>query len=295
MAINVPEETINASTQALRNKQRREEAEKRLIQKRAKKRLEQRAKEEEVARMEMQFWENERKKKTRPAAQRPEPAAAECSDAAGDPVYLRHRAANPGPIMGGISNKDPYVSFAEAAARSDPEGLVPWPVRKGCAWLIQHGLEEEGLFRIPGSNRTLRTWVDRMNTDPCFELLEPNKEFKPSTVASLIVKFLMGQDRDWTLGDQPGHIREQCREVAREFKGGNFDRKALLSRVHNILHELPPGVLATLRTLSELMSKVAERGQVNKMDPAKLALCMGQAAGPFAEIMFSEYQALFVC
>eukprot|EP00656_Telonema_subtile_P023377 TRINITY_DN2478_c2_g6_i1.p1 TRINITY_DN2478_c2_g6~~TRINITY_DN2478_c2_g6_i1.p1 ORF type:complete len:308 (-),score=78.67 TRINITY_DN2478_c2_g6_i1:95-1018(-) len=282
-------------TQALRNKQKRKDAEAKLQARRNQKRLEEQSKGEEVARMEAEFWAKERAKAAKASPAKPAPAAApaECDHSAADPEYLRHRQANPGPIMGGIANKVPRVLFAEAVARSDPEGLVPWPIRKGCAWLIEHGLHEEGIFRIPGSNRTLRTWIDKMNEDPCFDLGPPDKEFKCSTVASLIVKFLMGQDKDWTLGHHPEEIREQCKEVGKQFKHGNFDHKKLMCKVHDILYGLPKPVLATLKTIAHMMSMIAKNEEENKMSPAKLALCMGQACGPFAEILFEEYDALF--
>ena len=60
--------------------------------------------------------------------------------------------------MAGLSDADidAFMNdkpLAVAAERSDPDGLVPSILRQGFAWLNEYGLEESGLWRIPGSRK----------------------------------------------------------------------------------------------------------------------------------------------
>jgi len=42
------------------------------------------------------------------------------------------------------------VPLEEAAQKTDPEGLIPSPLRNAINWLNQRGLHCEGLYRVPG-------------------------------------------------------------------------------------------------------------------------------------------------
>merc|ERR1712216_77735 len=54
----------------------------------------------------------------------------------------------------------------QAAERSDPDGDPPCPsVISICSnWLMQNGLDEEGLFRVPGDHADAQAYRDRFDS-----------------------------------------------------------------------------------------------------------------------------------
>ena len=81
------------------------------------------------------------------------------------------------------------IPLEVAAARSDPEGLVPSPVRKCIAYLIDNQLlGTEGLTRSTGSKVQISKFIEAFNSDYHFD-------FPPGvdglTIASVLLAFLM--------------------------------------------------------------------------------------------------------
>ena len=81
------------------------------------------------------------------------------------------------------------IPLEVAAARSDPEGLVPSPVRKCIAYLIDNQLlGTEGLTRSPGSNTQKKMFIQEFDSDYNFD-------FPPGvsglTIASVLLAFFM--------------------------------------------------------------------------------------------------------
>eukprot|EP00658_Telonema_sp_P-2_P021749 TRINITY_DN18675_c0_g3_i1.p1 TRINITY_DN18675_c0_g3~~TRINITY_DN18675_c0_g3_i1.p1 ORF type:complete len:577 (-),score=200.68 TRINITY_DN18675_c0_g3_i1:171-1901(-) len=213
--------------------------------------------------------------------------------------YPEYRMAHPGPILGGIFNKDPVVTFAQAVERSDPQGLVPWPLRRGCAWIEEHGVETEGVFRIPGSTKNVKAWVVQMNDDPEFDLGPPGSEFTVPSVCSMIIKFLMGQKRGWWTGIPPEEDEankatfHKFAQLAKALRAKKESRDKCLEEIREALRELPPSPRETIKTVSRMMYQISKHHEVNLMTPPKLALCVGTNLGPLAETMFEEYEFLF--
>ena len=51
------------------------------------------------------------------------------------------------------------VPLALAASRSDPDGLIPSPISTCIAWLDPDHLEVEGIYRLSGSMRIIKDYV----------------------------------------------------------------------------------------------------------------------------------------
>jgi len=164
---------------------------------------------------------------------------------------FEHRELNPGDLFN--------VSMLESAERSDPAGLLPWPVLMTCRWIVEHALGEEGLFRIPGSRRKVSELIKEMNANPKFNL-DPDES--PSNVTSLLVQFLMGSQKcgDPLCADQQkAFAKAHTWEAARE-----------------VLGLLPAQHKAVLREICLMLREASkpEHAATNLMDPSKLALCL---------------------
>jgi hypothetical protein len=54
----------------------------------------------------------------------------------------------------------------QASIKSDPKGLIPGPVSLLCDYIVEHGLEVEGVFRKAGSSRRINELLE--NICECF-------------------------------------------------------------------------------------------------------------------------------
>eukprot|EP00658_Telonema_sp_P-2_P077827 TRINITY_DN7135_c0_g1_i3.p1 TRINITY_DN7135_c0_g1~~TRINITY_DN7135_c0_g1_i3.p1 ORF type:complete len:174 (+),score=35.04 TRINITY_DN7135_c0_g1_i3:107-628(+) len=160
---------------------------------------------------------------------------------------------------------------------------------------IRDSLQTEGIFRIPGSAKITKQWVSRMNTDPEFDLAPPSAEFTVPSVASLVVRFLMGQPSAWWsggTGGDAGSIVHDAGRIAMALRAGE-DRAASLAEARGFVEGLAPSVRETLRTVAGLMHLIAQNEEVTLMTAPKLAMCVGSTVGPLAEVLFEEYEYLF--
>ena len=148
--------------------------------------------------------------------------------------------------------------------------------------------------RIPGSGRTLTTWIEKINSDPGFELGTPNREFKAATVASLVVKFLMGTNHgnnhklpheddgvwgsDFTMAWKP-YSRE--------------DETVQVQALKKMIAGLPASNRHTLKIITAMFVKICDHGHLNKMTPAKLALCVFPAYQSPAIVMIENFDEIF--
>lgn len=48
---------------------------------------------------------------------------------------------------GTIVDSSRPLTFEDVAKRSETAGLVPWPIRHGCEWLMCTGYDKEAIFR----------------------------------------------------------------------------------------------------------------------------------------------------
>eukprot|EP00658_Telonema_sp_P-2_P084744 TRINITY_DN9497_c0_g2_i3.p1 TRINITY_DN9497_c0_g2~~TRINITY_DN9497_c0_g2_i3.p1 ORF type:complete len:631 (+),score=118.62 TRINITY_DN9497_c0_g2_i3:248-2140(+) len=185
--------------------------------------------------------------------------------------------------------------------------LVPSPVAECCRWLREHGLQTEGLFRIPGGRRRVTYWKHRFNLDPSTRIPE---EESVNTVTSLLVRWLM------ELKDEQGgraflHIRRDPETHTNLYNLQAHHRRATatspsLELDANGAEQDPAGVLRRrlgnldalqVETLKEITGLLAEACQpengANKMDPAKLALCVLPEIICDASTMIKEHGRVF--
>lgn len=169
------------------------------------------------------------------------------------------------------------VSFELAVRRSGhickelPDVLVLC-----CSYLMRHGLEEEGLFRLSGSLRevaVLRGAFQKGDTPNMEEIGDPH-------VVTGLLKLWFRELPESLFERRPGAPTDPL-------PGGPY--KTLLGQLHD-------GRRKAIQVLFELLSKVAANSTKNKMNPNNLAIVFSptlQAANDIVVNLITNYSALF--
>lgn len=150
-----------------------------------------------------------------------------------------------------------------AAVRSDPNKLIPKPIRIACKWLNTHATEEEGLYRIPGGQTIVRELIDKINDGETPIIPD---QYSGSNLASLNVQYLR---------QLPENLFTD--KLAPYFEDAP---KAGLQEVKSLVGQLPPANYHTIQCLVKHLRIIADNYEVNEMTAAKLAMCtFSQMAG----------------
>ncbi|XP_062379114.1 protein FAM13A isoform X3 [Sardina pilchardus] len=155
------------------------------------------------------------------------------------------------------------VSLSELKELGLVEDGVPSVVRSMVGYLREHGLQQEGLFRVNGSVRAVDALRQRL--ERC-EPVDLAQESEVGTVASLLKQFL--RDLPEGLVDssvQPALI-QQHQESSEE--GGCQDMRELLQ-------QLPQLHLSLLQYLCHFLTQVDQRHKENRMNALNLATVFG--------------------
>lgn len=154
------------------------------------------------------------------------------------------------------------VPLALAARRSDPRRMVPGPVRLACDWLNKHALDEEGLYRIPGSQSDVKGLSETFNRGETPEIPE---HYCGSNLASVNVQFLRQLPENLFTDTLARSFEELATQERDDFTVGKMT--ALLARLPVVNYHTVMYLVKHLRTISE-------NSEVNEMISGKLAMCV---------------------
>ncbi|XP_066534808.1 protein FAM13A isoform X4 [Hoplias malabaricus] len=140
---------------------------------------------------------------------------------------------------------------------------VPVVVRKMVDYLIQHGLEQEGLFRVSGSVRVLDTLKQKLDRG---EDLDLQQEAEACTVASLLKQYL----RELPEGLVHSSIHSTLIQLQRESSEDVFCKD-----VRQLLLQLPDVHYSVLRYLCHFLTQVEQQQHHNRMTALNLATVFG--------------------
>ncbi|BGP18844.1 hypothetical protein JCM10213_003499 [Rhodosporidiobolus nylandii] len=146
-----------------------------------------------------------------------------------------------------------------------PTLLVPLIVQRCIAFVDTHGLDLEGIYRVPGKLATIQQIVSRMEKDETLFQFGQNDD--PAAVAGVLKLYL----RQLPIPLMPFSAAD------RKSFTSSPDIAALVRR----LRRLSPPQQATLKALCQHLARVAEHQQVNKMGVSNLALI-------FTTVVFGE-------
>eukprot|EP01127_Copromyxa_protea_P010205 TRINITY_DN2466_c0_g1_i3.p1 TRINITY_DN2466_c0_g1~~TRINITY_DN2466_c0_g1_i3.p1 ORF type:complete len:197 (+),score=17.15 TRINITY_DN2466_c0_g1_i3:28-618(+) len=158
------------------------------------------------------------------------------------------------------------IPLEEAARRSDPDWLVPGPIRFGVDYLLSQDkyLKEEGIFRVPGSVSRVEEIREQFQSGKVPKL----GVWEVENAASVILNFLkvarlQGDDDPFS---GTGHMLEKFAEAN---ANNDVPRLKDLLRKHSLCKR------ETLRLLAYLFLRIEEFTEYNKMNVYTLSLSFG--------------------
>lgn len=146
---------------------------------------------------------------------------------------------------------------------------------------------EEGLFRLSGSNIVVKTLKERFNTEGDIDLIDDGEYYDVHAVASLFKTYLR---------ELPSPIL--TRDLHIEFlKVLELDTQEEKVKAFNVLvHRLPPVNFSLLRAMSDYLLEVTENSGKNKMSIRNMGIVFSPTVNiptPVFNLFLSEFEAIF--
>ncbi|OCT46049.1 RhoGAP domain protein [Cladophialophora carrionii] len=151
----------------------------------------------------------------------------------------------------------------------------------------KHATNEEGLFRLSGSNIVIRLLKDRFNMEGDVDLLTEDEDYDINAVASLLKTYLR---------ELPSTIL--TRELHLEFlKGLELpDKSQKISTFNTLVHRLPSANFSLLRTLSQYLLEVVQNAERNKMTIKNVGIVFSPTLNipaPLFAMFLTDFDAIF--
>lgn len=153
---------------------------------------------------------------------------------------------------------------------------------------VKNASNEEGLFRLSGSNIVIRLLKDRFNTEGDIDLLaEEEEDYDVHAVASLFKTYLR---------ELPATIL--TRELHLDFlKVLELDQKPQKIAAYNgLVHQLPPANFHLLRALSQYLLEVVQNSERNKMSVKNVGIVFSPTLNipaPVFAMLLTDFEAIF--
>ncbi|RMZ82835.1 hypothetical protein DV737_g1910, partial [Chaetothyriales sp. CBS 132003] len=183
------------------------------------------------------------------------------------------------------------LTLAEAVQLCPPDGInVPLPavVYRTIEYLrAKKAANEEGLFRLSGSNLVVRTLKDRFNTEGDVDLVNGHEYYDVHAVASLFKTYLR---------ELPSTLL--TRELHLEFLAvlELDDKQNKVNTFNTLVHRLPHVNYALLRAMSEYLLEVVQNADRNKMTVKNVGIVFSPTLNipaPVFSMFLTEFDAIF--
>ncbi|KAL2098055.1 hypothetical protein ACEWY4_007262 [Coilia grayii] len=155
------------------------------------------------------------------------------------------------------------VPLLELKSQGLVEDGVPLVIRSMVEFLKEHGLHQEGLFRVNGSVRAVDALKQRL--ERC-EVVDLAQESEVCTVASLLKQFLRDLPEGLVDSSVQSALIQKHQESTEE--GCCQDTRTLLQQLPELHHSL-------LKYLCHFLTQVDQRHQENRMNALNLATVFG--------------------
>lgn len=151
----------------------------------------------------------------------------------------------------------------------------------------KNAANEEGLFRLSGSNIVIRLLKDRFNIEGDVDLLTEEEDYDINAVASLLKTYLR---------ELPSTIL--TRELHLEFlKGLELpDKPQKIATFNTLVHQLPAANFSLLRTLSQYLLEVVQNSERNKMTIKNVGIVFSPTLNipaPLFAMFLTDFDAIF--
>ncbi|KAK4615621.1 putative Rho-type GTPase-activating protein 2 [Fulvia fulva] len=182
------------------------------------------------------------------------------------------------------------VPLAEAVAAvpvEDAETDLPAVVYRCVEYLIgKHAVAEEGIFRLSGSNTVIRSLKDRFNTEGDVNLMADEHSYDVHAVASLLKLYL--RELPASILTRDLHLDFlHCLETVGEEK---------IFQLNELVRRLPAQNRALLEALSDLMMRIVDKVELNKMNVRNLGVVFSPTLnlpGPLISLFVEEQRRIF--
>lgn len=183
------------------------------------------------------------------------------------------------------------LPLSEAVEHCSPINIdvnLPAVVYRSIAYLrYRKAANEEGLFRLSGSNTVVKTLKERFNTEGDIDLIEEEEYHDVHAVASLFKQYLR---------ELPSPLL--TRDLHIEFlKVLELETQAEKVAAYNILvHQLPNVNFQLVRVMSEYLLEVTENASKNKMSVRNMGIVFSPTVNiptPVFNLFLSEFNAIF--
>jgi RalA-binding protein 1 len=171
---------------------------------------------------------------------------------------------------------------------TDADVFLPAVVYRCIEFLrVKHATNEEGLFRLSGSNIVIRILKDRFNTEGDVDLLADEEDYDVHAVASLFKTYLR---------ELPSTIltRELHLEFLKVLELTDKDQKVAAFNV--LVHQLPFANFSLLRALSQYLLEVVQNSERNKMSVKNVGIVFSPTLNipaPVFALFLTDFEAIF--
>ena len=182
----------------------------------------------------------------------------------------------------------PLAEAVEFCAPSNVDVKVPAVVYRCIEYLkAKNAANEEGIFRLSGSNLVVRTIKERFNTEGDIDLVADEQYYDVHAVASLFKTYLR---------ELPSPIL--TRDLHLDFLQvlELDDKSNKISAFSSLVHKLPLVNYALLRILAEYLTEIIENSDKNKMNVRNVGIVFTQTLNipaPVFTMFLTEFDAIF--
>lgn len=144
--------------------------------------------------------------------------------------------------------------------------FIPWIVDTCCRLVEERGLENTGIYRVPGNNAAIASMQEELNKGITDIDLQDDKWRDLNVISSLLKSFFRKLPEPLFTNEKYNDFIEANRKE---------DPNERLKTLRNLIRELPAHHYQTLRFLCTHLKTVAENSEKNKMEPKNLAIVFG--------------------
>ncbi|KAH3766936.1 hypothetical protein Pelo_1157 [Pelomyxa schiedti] len=165
------------------------------------------------------------------------------------------------------------TTWVESALNSDPDGLVPAPLRHAVGYIEsnEEHMRMEGIYRTCGS---------RARVDELVEMIEAGKEpdwkWEVESATSLIIRLIATTETIW------GDVKEAMVQ--------NFDNLPVLGEIFSTL---PLQNKESIRFLAQHLNRICCRSAYNRMTVENISICFGGSYALLLPIFISNIDTYF--
>ncbi|XP_028675476.1 LOW QUALITY PROTEIN: rho GTPase-activating protein 23-like [Erpetoichthys calabaricus] len=172
-------------------------------------------------------------------------------------IHMSRKPKKSGPKVFGVRLEDCQPASSNK--------FIPLVVESFCNLVEEMGLENTGIYRVPGSNAAVSSLQEQLNKG--IEM-NPNDEKwqDPNVISSLLKSFFRNLPEPLFTDDRYSDFID-----ANRLEGAGERLKTM----KKLIHDLPGHYFHTLKFLVGHLKTVADHSEKNKMEPRNLALVFG--------------------